>query len=577
MVIQRQDPRLGDPVQLTRTLARLKRAQATAVAVAQPPDASGVPAALRSAGARFGIPLLSISDEPAHWLVLHRALTQEHHAKLVRTTGLQREVLDQIHHLGQPDGTQRIVGWLASALHVHAAVVCPGSVVTAAAPADAQDLLRPVHGEIAKLADGNIRSAALDAGGRQVRLFTIGDLRPAPVLALTAPAFPLEANSVVARVLDLLAAQSAVEKTTRAGARLGQGEAAVRQAVLQLLMTGHTTDAQRTAAGIAPGVLDTEECRVFVLKASSRADRPAVIQQCQNAVGASALVSACPAFPDEVIVVAPCRSTDHDVLDGLTEVAQDAPRRFLGGSCVHRLADTNQAYLDASRALTVARRVPSRVHLYITEIQLAHVLDVRAWSWSQTYLAPLLGLAEDRRGHLLSALRLGLDFQPAAAARILGTHRNTVARRLGEAADLLGADLQDIGHRAVLGLALEIRSRRLHRVQPDTDPVGINQLLDTDEVRRWAEQFLQPLRTDRKPLLTTLAAWARANTHVETAAVELDMNAATVRSHLRDAERLLQRRLLIAAPCDADTEPDIAGAHDVVLALATLCDDIVRI
>ncbi|WP_234371103.1 hypothetical protein [Streptomyces sp. XY431] len=55
------------------------------------------------------------------------------------------------------------------------------------------------------------------------------------------------------------------------------------------------------------------------------------------------------------------------------------------------------------------------------------------------------------------------------------------------------------------------------------------------------------------------------------------MNAATVRLHLRDAERLLQRRLLIAAPCDADTEPDIAGAHDVVLALATLCDDIVRI
>ncbi|MEE1822211.1 helix-turn-helix domain-containing protein [Streptomyces sp. BE20] len=580
VVIQAQDPRLSDRIQLARLLSRLKRAQATALAIAQPPTGRTTTAASRiTAAERRGIPLLTICHEPATWLLLHRAVTREHHDQLTRTATLHRELLEQIHHLGQPDGTQRLVTWLASTARAHVTVVSPRLLTTAAAPADAHDVLQPAHEEITRLAHtGGIGSAALDTEGHQIRLFTIGDTCPAPVLALAAPAFTPQTNTAIARTLDLLVAQSAIENAARGRARLRQGEESVRQAILQLLMTGHVTDAQRTAAGIAPGVLDTDECRVFVLKTASHTERATVIQQCDDAVGTTALVSACPAFPDEVIVVAPRRTAEHHVFTNLTTVAQHAPRRYLGGSSPHRLADTAQAYLDASRALIVARRITARAHLYITEIQLAHVLDARACAWARTLLAPILDLPDTRRDQLLATLRLGLDFQPAAAARILGTHRNTVARRLAEAAELLDSDLQDIAHRAVIGLALEVRARRHHRVQPAAEPsVGIRSLLDTDEVRRWARQFLEPLHSDRRPLLETLAAWARSNGRVDIAAAALDMNPATVRSHLRQAEHLLQRRLVTGSHADTDTEPDIAGAHDVVLAMATLCDDVVQI
>ncbi|MEV7929059.1 helix-turn-helix domain-containing protein [Kitasatospora sp. NPDC088779] len=574
VVVQAADPRLSEPARLAPFLTHLARSQATGLAVAHPPGAQ-VAAHLRAPANRHGLPLLGISDDPAAWFLLHRAVLEQHHSTLTRSAALHRELLEQTHHLGRPDGTQRLVAWLASFTCAHVTVTFPQGL-TVTSPDNAVEVVRPADRKIAELARGGIRSAALDIAGRQIRLFTIGEASPAPVLAVAAPAFSPETSTAIARTLDLLALQSAVEDAARGRERLRRGEESVREAVLQLLMTGHVTDAQRCAVGLSPGVLDTEECRVFVLKAP-HADRKTVIRQCQEAVDGSALVSGCPAFPDEVIVVVPHCGVESEVVQGLTAVTEDAPHRYLGGSSTHRLAETAQAYVDASRALAVARRIPGRIHLYVTEVQLAHVLDSRADAWAQAHLAPLLGLPEDRREQILATLRLGLVFTPAAAARIIGTHRNTVARRLGEAATLLQSDFQDLVQRAVLGLALEVRARGGHRAQTDTESVGIRQLLDSDQVRQWAENFLEPLEDDRRPLSKTLITWIGANTRVDDTASALSMNPATVRSHLRRTERLLQRRLVTGTSYDVEDEANISGSHDVVLALAVLCDAILQI
>ncbi|MGA5823905.1 helix-turn-helix domain-containing protein [Kitasatospora sp. NPDC094028] len=269
-----------------------------------------------------------------------------------------------------------------------------------------------------------------------------------------------------------------------------------------------------------------------------------------------------------MIVLAPHPCPQDDVTPALTAVVQESPQRYLGGSGTHQLADTEQARADASRALTVAQRVPARVHMYTTTVPLAHILDARADAWALTYMAPLLNLPEDRRERLLTTLRLGLDLTPAAVGRSLGTHRNTVARRLSEAAGLVGADLQDIVQRAVLSLALELELRT--RAGRTAEPTSIGRILQTDDVRRWVEHFLEPLRADRRPLLRTLTAWSAANANVEAAAEALGLNPATVRAHLRRAEELLQRRLVTGAlPHDMDAASD-AGAHDVILALAVV-------
>ncbi|MGW7582977.1 helix-turn-helix domain-containing protein [Kitasatospora sp. NPDC054768] len=581
VVVRRCDPRLGERDRLNRFLARLTATGAAALAIALPPGTETQPS-VRAAARHHGMPLLTVGDDPPTWFQLHSAIVDEYHARTLRTATLHRQLLEQIHHLGGPEGIQRLVTWLAGFAGAQVAVVPPLGSTCTVAPAGAGLLLDPAREKVAQLSSAGQGWASLEladldptpgTADLQIRLFRIGAARPAPVLAVGAPAFSPDTNIAIARTLDLLAVQTAAEAAARGNERLRRAEESVRQAILQLLMTGNVTEAQRTARCLIPGILDVDECQVFILK-SRRTERTSVIQDCLEAVGSATIVSACPAFSDQVVVIAPGPSTEYEAMDGLTAVVRAAPHRYLGASTTRQLADTAQAYGDASRALVVAQRTSTRIHQYTADVQLAHILDERADTWAHARLAPLLGLPESRREQLLATLRLGLDFTPAAAARILGTHRNTVARRLSAAAGLLEADLQDIIQRAVLGLALELGTRA-ERAPALHEPTGIAQVLDTDEVRCWASEFLEPLSRGRRHLIDTLSAWIEANTHIETTAAALDLNPATVRSHLRQAQNLIQRRLVSGSTADEDL--DLPGAHDVVLALAVLPEMPIRL
>ncbi|MFE5586900.1 hypothetical protein [Kitasatospora sp. NPDC056531] len=200
-MVQGRDPRLEERDQLNRLLAMLQRARAAAVAVALPTGAL-VPPAVRGAARQHGIPLLSISDDPASWLSLHHAIAEEHHARLMRTAELDRRLIEQTHHLGPPEGTQRLVTWLAAYTGAHVAVTRLTGPATAAAPASAEAVMAPARQTIAELACAGRGSAALDADGLQIRLFAIGNRRAddctdSPVLAIAARAFtPGTTNTV---------------------------------------------------------------------------------------------------------------------------------------------------------------------------------------------------------------------------------------------------------------------------------------------------------------------------------------------------------------------------------------------
>lgn len=73
-------------------------------------------------------------------------------------------------------------------------------------------------------------------------------------------------------------------------------------------------------------------------------------------------------------------------------------RRYLGGSRPLPLSETATAYQDGARALTIAEREPSHIHLYNTAVHLSHVLDQHhAAAWARQQLRPLLELPEPRR------------------------------------------------------------------------------------------------------------------------------------------------------------------------------------
>ncbi|GHH79105.1 hypothetical protein GCM10018781_56390 [Kitasatospora indigofera] len=568
VVVQPDEPRLTDCQHLTDLMSLLVAGQAAGLAIALR-DGSEVADEVRREAHRHGVPLLAIGPEPAKWMCLHRALTEDHHSRMQRTADLHSQLIEQLRHLGRAEGTQRIVSWLASVSDAEVTLTTARGTTVASAPQSAARGTALARERIAELAAaGRSRSAALDLpDGRQIRLFTIGSASPAPVLAVTCKSFCVEVSAALARVLDLLAARLALEEAERRQSRLQSGEHVVREAVFSLLMAGQVNAAKSAAVGLDPGTLDAGIARTFILKVPP-AQRPAIVQQCHDEIGTKAVITACPTYPDRTVILVPSTIGDIEArtLNTLVTHTRTAPDRFLGGSALHTLDETPSAYQDAARALTVAERLPGRVHCYVTEVQLAYVLDQQhASTWARHLLHPLLELPENRREPLLATLRLGLVFPPAVTARMLGTHRNTSARRIAEAATLLGVDLQDIWQRALIGLALQVHAETAH-LRPGMDAPVISNILDTPEVRRWAHEFLGRLDADRRHLRETLTAWIRAKTRIEDTAQLTGLNPATVRIHLRSAEELLQRRLLTNTACNMPEGYVVPGAHDLVLA-----------
>ncbi|MFF4327193.1 helix-turn-helix domain-containing protein [Streptomyces sp. NPDC001591] len=410
-------------------------------------------------------------------------------------------------------------------------------------------------GLLKAVAGGNPRSAVVAEPGRHVRLLALGYERPHPVLVVTRPE-PFDETAAAftahaATVLELLVRGGEAEAQRQ---RMTEAGAGVRLSVLQLLMGGEVALAQRTMAGLRPGLLDADRAVVLVLE-TSRAERQEVAGACEGLLAGRALVVRCPAEDGHVIVVAP-HTGDGGAEAALRAFVAGRDGVFLGVSGRQPLSRVAAGYDDAVRSLAAARLMPGRVAGPATRVRLPDVLDAGAASaWAAGFLRPLGAVPAHDRYQLTATVRLGLEYTAVSAASLLGISRNTVRARMDRAAGLLGVDLGDVRDRAALDLALGWQEEA-------GDPGGaapdLAALLAAGPVRAWARELLAPLGADERGLLRTLRAWVGENCAVEPAARRRGVHPRTVREHLRAAEGLLRRQLVAGG----------GGLYEVVLALA---------
>ncbi|MEI5102820.1 helix-turn-helix domain-containing protein [Streptomyces sp. PmtG] len=291
---------------------------------------------------------------------------------------------------------------------------------------------------------------------------------------------------------------------------------AAKAAALELLVDAEVAKARRVMAPLAPGLLEGETIRVYVLGAAP-ARRDAVAERCEAVLAHRALVVADPGDEGRVLVIRPAEPDrgDGDVAAELTRVvASLGPGASLGGSGDYSIALLADALREACVAQGFARHQPGAVVLSARRADLITLLPpLEARRWARHVLQPLLQAEEswkETRERLL-----GLDFDGAAS-------------------------------RAAVCLALDLMTRHGAAEEPEEAseaPPTLLSLLSAPQVAPWADALLAPARKDRRDLLGTAASWLAHNACVESTARALKVTVVTVRSHLQALESSTDRDL----------------------------------
>jgi hypothetical protein len=448
------------------------------------------------------------------------------------------ELLDHLRPTGRD--VRRIVAWLADGVDGTAVLQDDSGTLLAGTriPVD--------EGLVADLVSGRIASAAWEGEGRHQRLVRVAQPHSAAagVLAVCRAApFDRRAADMVTHTAQVVELLLRARETTTTGRRLERATADLRLAILQLLMVEDIVSARRVAAGLWPGLLDTDSACVYVVEGSVE-ERDRLAEECLVATDEQALVVRCPAMDQHVIVVTP----DETVARELLAFIERRPGTFIGGSARQSLARTATAYGQAVSALAVAHFRPDNAAVYAERTHPERLLDpALLHGWTNRLLRPLDTLAHHTHAELLATTRLGLEFTAVSAAKVLGVSRNTVRARMERVEGLLGTDFSDLTVRALVHLALntQVGMEQGPGVQ-QAPPVALWDLLSGPALRIWAQDVLGRLDTDSRDLRRTLRTWIAAGGNAERAAQALGVHAQTVREHVRSAEPVLERQLLAA-------------------------------
>ncbi|MFF3504764.1 helix-turn-helix domain-containing protein [Streptomyces sp. NPDC003247] len=450
----------------------------------------------------------------------------------------EQQLLDHLRPTARD--VRRIVDWLAATVDATVSLRDDAGTLLAGRTVSLDEDLA------ADIVAGRIASAACEDDGRHLRLLRV-DLPPpagAGVLTVsrTAP-FDRRTSEVVTHTTAALALLLCAERTTATGQRLARATSDLRLAILQLLMVEDTVAARRVAAGLWPGLLDTDTACVYVVE-STPDDRDRLAEACIAATRDHALVVRCPAMDAHVIVVAP-HDTAGPALRGLCDRHPDT---FLGGSLPQGLAHTATAYGQAVSALAVAHFRPGKAAVHAERTHPERLMDPAVvHAWTTRLLRPLDTLPHHTRAELLATTRLGLEFTAVNTAKVLGVSRNTVRARMERVETLLGTDFADLTVRAAVHLALTAQAGLDDLGSgPATAPVHLDDLLTGPALHSWAGDLLTRLDTDPRDLRRTLRTWIAAGGNAERAAHLLGVHAQTVREHVRSAEPVLERQLLAA-------------------------------
>lgn len=356
-----------------------------------------------------------------------------------------QELLDHLRPTGRD--IRRIVAWLAETLHGTASLQDHTGTLVAGTRIPLDESL------VADILAGRIASAAWADEDGHLRLVRIEqpDQASAGVLAVARPdPFDRRASDILTHTVQVLELLLRARGTTAAGRRLKRATSDLRLAILQLLMVEDTVSARRVAAGLWPGLLDTETARVYVIEGDA-AERDRLVEECLGVTGDRALVVRCPAMDEHVIIV----TTADAAGEALRSLVDRNPGTLLGGSSRQSLARTATAYGQAVSALAVARVRPDKAAVYAERNHPERLMDPAALrEWTARLLRPLDTLPHHTRAELLATTRLGLEFTAVSAAKVLGVSRNTVRARMERVESLLRTDFTDLTVRATVHLAL---------------------------------------------------------------------------------------------------------------------------
>ncbi|MDG9724635.1 MULTISPECIES: helix-turn-helix domain-containing protein [unclassified Streptomyces] len=451
------------------------------------------------------------------------------------------ELLDHLRPAGRD--VRRVVTWLASAAHATVSLQDGTGRLLAGTRTQLDEDL------VADITSGRLASAALEDRGRHLRLVRVERVHPAPAAVLAVARetpFDRRAFDIVTHTAQVVELLLAGHESAAAGHRLRQAASDLRLAILQLLMVEDTVSARRVAAGLWPGLLDTEAACVYVVE-SSPGGRDRLAEECLSATGERALVVRCPAMDGHVIVLTPGEAAGQE----LRSLVGRLPGVFLGGSARQSLARTATAYGQAVSALAVARFRPDKAAVYAERTHPERLMDPAALhGWTAHLLRPLDALPHHTRAELLATTRLGLEFTAVNTAKILGVSRNTVRARMDRVESLLRTDFADLTVRATVHLALNAQAALAQYPAGDgtarPGPACLTELLTGPALRTWAGGLLGRLEPDARNLRRTLRTWIAVGGNAERAAQTLGVHAQTVREHVRSAEPVLERQLLAA-------------------------------
>ncbi|MET8411135.1 helix-turn-helix domain-containing protein [Streptomyces sp. NPDC005195] len=498
------------------------------------------PQSIRDLSDSLSIPLMVTTAQSDRWThadarIQHDRLNvAEHRAEQLHT--LVQQLPSQ---LADPKAMQRIADWLARALSVQV-LVSETERVLAASPATAAEHL--AHAIIRQSVDGSIPDT-----GPHTQLIPLAPATGTQAVLAVARRSPFDDSELrllqhAAKLLGL------VEQACREYRAVATASHAARLAAVELLLDGEVSKARRIMQNLQPGLLDTDMARVLIVETSATR-RDATLRRCETVAAGRALVVADPQRRDRVLIIHPVWLDEpaDSVVGELTRlVCALRPGASLGGSGTYSLSLLTDALNEATIAARFAVHDPGSVALSVQETDLVTLLSPHeSQRWAREILRPLM--QTDAWDLLRDTLPIALAYPYTVAARRLDLHRNTVMRRMTRAAELLGRDFTSLTDRITVALALEVVTHRQPSDVPseprDTGTPQLHTLLDTPQIRAWADSLLSTARSDRRDLLATASAWLTADAHLEPTARELGLSDVTVRSHLRALEAHLGRDL----------------------------------
>ena len=410
-----------------------------------------VPAKLVAAADEHGLAVLEVPRQMP-FIALSRAvssaLAAEEYAAVTRTSTVQRKLTRAAVGPGAP-GT--VVDRLARHLGGWALLLDAAGTPLETAPPSARGRAGDLTAAVDRLRTARPPAgAALTQPGETVLLQSLGTgSRVRGFLAVGRPG-PFSAGdrhvvNAAALLLTLRLEQSRA---------LDSGTAALRAAILQLLLAGQTAAAEPVVAALGERLPGEPVLALAVL--GNPEQRAAAVDVAADAAAHVREPVLSAELDDALVVLVPA---EGPLAGRLADLPERVPGAVVGTAPPvpwARLADgVRQARQAAGHGRAAGRPVTAFADL--AGRGLAALLDPGATTaFAEAALAPLAAADRAGPGDLVESLRVWLaahgQWEPAAAR--LGIHRHTLRKRIRRAEELLGRDLDSPGVRAELWLAL---------------------------------------------------------------------------------------------------------------------------